>query len=858
MEPAPAVASDADLLRRYAVDRSDEAFAELVRRYVDLVYATSLRRVGDPHLADDVTQAVYLVLARRAADLGPPTVLPGWLYRTARLVSNDAVKMQRRRQRHERAAARPELAPPAPDPGVRPEIEAALDRLSTADRDAVLLRYWQGLSVGEVARSLGVAENTAAKRLGRAVGRLRGQLAGGTAATAVAALGTPSAPAGVAAACRPTAAGGPAAALARHALRSPWRAAVGVSAAAAAAAGLIAAAAACVLWVGPPAPGRPAVAVIALQAPPPAVGPLTAEQDRQVRAAVDRLRHFAPFARMDDWPKAVRTLVEAGRPAVPEIVAELDRTGKDSELRALAFTLRAIGDPRACPALIRALRRTAVLSSDLGLKVSDPGLAGFLRAHQIVPSETESNPGLGQAMREALTALKGITRHSEGEPFRFRNGFAVDDRQRAAARQHLDHLADAWQRWWDEHHGDVVGDAELATLTAGPHGLAAVEAAGEAVNGPLFPTGRPYQFGPVRDLWVDPVGERYDTRSLVSFGRPDAFTLLDALTRLPAGAVAPAGESWWLGPPVSADAVCQQYTFPVGAPPSGPPPKLGMALILHPGETADVYSLYSDDVDVWPVDGRTWDTLPADVAAGRRVALDPAGPESDFRWPPHDDRHAPAFPATYVIRTARGGAGIVQLVESSAARRQLHLRYRMATTAGAAAAAATAPTTDVADAPRFGSPQQATLPGVAAGAACALALGNGQVARAPADLPVVAQPDQWVRDAGADVTTTRLYRQTGVGGVRFVGAVLMPLSDDAFDHAPASLVATAAAHVRGGPDARDAFILSKGAVIDGTRTAVFVTGDGAAGIVQLVGVSQVPPSATLRWKVLDRGADAGP
>src|SRR5262249_45058516 len=92
---------DMALVREYAAGGSEIAFEELVTRYVNLVYSAALRQVGEPPLAEEITQVAFVILARKAASLGPETILPGWLHRTACFVATDARRAQDRRVRRE-------------------------------------------------------------------------------------------------------------------------------------------------------------------------------------------------------------------------------------------------------------------------------------------------------------------------------------------------------------------------------------------------------------------------------------------------------------------------------------------------------------------------------------------------------------------------------------------------------------------------------------------------------------------------------------------------------------------------------------------------------------------------------------
>lgn len=174
---------DLTLLRRYVDDRSDEAFAELVRRHLPLVYSAASRRLrGDAHRAHDVAQIVFTALAREAASLTRHPSLVGWLYTATRHAASGLIRTEQRRVAREQAAhAMDEIHAPSEPAAdwdrLRPVLDDALDELDARDREAVLLRFFHQQQFAAVAQALRVSEEAARKRVDRALERLGALLA---------------------------------------------------------------------------------------------------------------------------------------------------------------------------------------------------------------------------------------------------------------------------------------------------------------------------------------------------------------------------------------------------------------------------------------------------------------------------------------------------------------------------------------------------------------------------------------------------------------------------------------------------------------------------------------------------------
>jgi RNA polymerase sigma factor (sigma-70 family) len=169
--------TDAELLELFAQGGSEEAFGALVNRHIHMVHSVALRHTADPNCAEEITQAVFIILARKAGSLAADTVLPGWLYNTARLTAANFRRMEARRLHREQEAFMRSTLDALPSDSTWKEMSPLLDdamaNLRSGDRDALVLRFFQNKTLQETGCALGIAERAAQKRVNRALEKLR-------------------------------------------------------------------------------------------------------------------------------------------------------------------------------------------------------------------------------------------------------------------------------------------------------------------------------------------------------------------------------------------------------------------------------------------------------------------------------------------------------------------------------------------------------------------------------------------------------------------------------------------------------------------------------------------------------------
>lgn len=167
--------NDLELIEQFLRTNSQTAFAALVERHINLVYSAALRISRDSHSAEDIVQQTFTLLAQKAHRFNNRTILPAWLYRTARNLALEKSRAERRRMQREQLASGA-MNEPSPAPAweeIEPLLDETMADLSATDHVAIVLRYFENKSLSEVASVIGASEDAAQKRIARALEHLR-------------------------------------------------------------------------------------------------------------------------------------------------------------------------------------------------------------------------------------------------------------------------------------------------------------------------------------------------------------------------------------------------------------------------------------------------------------------------------------------------------------------------------------------------------------------------------------------------------------------------------------------------------------------------------------------------------------
>jgi hypothetical protein len=572
--------------------------------------------------------------------------------------------------------------------------------------------------------------------------------------------------------------------------------------------------------------------------------PLRGDQTQRVRELIYFFRTYRVFCRDEEWAETIRELATIGKAAVPELVAELDRTDRDATLRSLAFTLRAIGDPRAVPALIRAipkaLRRPG---SDCGMFIADPDLRAFMKANQNYKDDNSDSVLCGRPVNEIVSAIERITRHREppgvgdNDPLRhvFLGGTPAQQAQQRA--MYLERQK-RWEAWWSEHSREFATQDQLQSAELPKRDKDLVELAGLARFGPLFPTGPGVRLGPIRMLRLT-TSLYLNGKSHLDLDTGRVFAYLEGTKNAAPGQPADFESrinSWYRRNGI--DVRCQGAVD-------------GM------------------DLQLWLIDDNRWDSLEAEIQKNGPLELGREATHYMTRF----DKTWTDFKydelATFLFTTREGGRGIVQVFPKDPDADRVRVRYRMWSAApanpGARPPAAEPRTTQPPGTP-FRETVMVTLDPPAERRECLLSLKTGRKSVPPEFIKAdaLAEPSslarnqrfiEWCRNHGIDV-----FAEATTPDPR-VAAAPAPLTKAAaaFEKAavPVTHFALIGLEMRAAPivsqtfdemsveDAREilarmsetkfrtAFMHIDDQLVERPSTFVFTTREGAVGLLQL-------------------------
>ena len=168
------MSDDFELLRQWTEGGDEQAFRSLVDKHLNLVYSVARRSTSNPHQAEEVTQSVFIILARKAKSISHKATLAGWLYRTAQYAAAQAVRAEaRRNQRQEKYSLMENQTSEPLWEQIAPYLEDAMKHLGVTERDAIILRFLEDMSLRDVGQALGLSEEAARKRVQRGLEKLR-------------------------------------------------------------------------------------------------------------------------------------------------------------------------------------------------------------------------------------------------------------------------------------------------------------------------------------------------------------------------------------------------------------------------------------------------------------------------------------------------------------------------------------------------------------------------------------------------------------------------------------------------------------------------------------------------------------
>ncbi|WP_406698880.1 M56 family metallopeptidase [Singulisphaera sp. Ch08] len=337
------------------------------------------------------------------------------------------------------------------------------------------------------------------------------------------------------------------------------------------------------------------------------------------------------------WARAIRDLVAIGRPTVPALIEELDRTTEQWPLRTLGFTLRAIGDPRAVSALIRAIPRTLLEPvSDFGLTLDDAELLAFMQRHDLDPGDTGQDFIFGRPFREITGALHTITGQKFNEDELNFVTLAGGSPQRRIQRQHFQQLAERWAMWWIKNRRRFMDDPAYDTVKLSnllePPGR-------DVVAAQPFPTGAKVRAGSGTNMNIGPPQTVRDARTFMDL---DAGRSIKWPDELPAPEKAkPDDVAIW--------AAREGYD-------------LRGIEYRPPGSDKSYYALQGFNLHLWQIDNRRYNTIEGELRGDRAPELGRPAGDLLMDFDPQTGTYHPENEATFLFVTRDGATGVLQVI----------------------------------------------------------------------------------------------------------------------------------------------------------------------------------------------------
>jgi hypothetical protein len=338
------------------------------------------------------------------------------------------------------------------------------------------------------------------------------------------------------------------------------------------------------------------------------------------------------------WAPAIRKLAEIGQPAVPPLIEELDRTTDERTLRSLAFALRAIGDPRGVPALIRAIPRTLVDDrGDFGLYVRNPELRAFMKQHDLAPGEKGEVFAFGRPYREIASALHVLTGHKFNEQDLGFVGLAGSPRQRWLQLRLMHQNATRWAVWWKKNWQKFTDDPAYSKVSL-PLLPEAPEVAATPADQP-FPTGNHVEasmstlnnmLGPSQPVEYHRTFKDMDTGMEITWPEdlPDASKVK----------------------PEELEAFAEREGY-----------DLRGTEFTDPESGRKFYALQGLGLRAWQVDNIRYDTIQQDLRDGKPPKLDRPARELLMDVDRKTGKYLPENKATFLFITREGTTGILQV-----------------------------------------------------------------------------------------------------------------------------------------------------------------------------------------------------